>query len=352
MHMDTSVKRRLWKYQNKLPEQIQLRFLKQLHRFLLKGYPLLEALEVIRWDKELEKTALEFIQLLKAGDPLDIVFEKTGFHHTICSFLYFIRANSNLNESIGKCAEMYEHRVKNVKKFKQILRYPFILLFIFLITIFFINQQILPSFQALLQSSPQAMNTINISVFIIDALQFFIIMMLTVFLLSFLVWQNIKKKIPVEQQLKLISRIPVYRSIIRTQTSFQMAAHFSSLIKAGLSLKEILKELSKQKKLQIIAYYAEMLTKDLNRGFHLSSLLSELSFIERPLAAIFHKNTDMYALEKDLNLYSEMLMEEMQRKTIQAITLIQPLFYILLAIFIIFIYISLMWPMFQLMNTL
>lgn len=333
-------------------EEIQLRFLKRLHRLLSRGYPLLEALEVMAWDKELSRLATNFIEELQAGRSIDEVFDQHYFHHSIPSFLYFTKASSNLSESILKCSEMFDYRMKNNKKFNQVLRYPLILLFVFSLTIFFINQQVLPSFESLLQSSTQAKKTVGLLILIIDALQYIFIILAITISLSILIWRFFKKNIPIDTQLKVLNRLPIYRKFLKLQTSFQFATHFSSLLKAGLSLKQILSELSKQTRLPIINYYTDLITLDLNRGFHLSTLLSELPFIERQLANIFQKNNDIQSLEKDLNVYSEVLMEEMQRKIVATITLIQPVFYIIIAIFIVFIYISLMWPMFQLINSL
>lgn len=352
MPMASSMKQIFKKRQSKLPDQLQLRFIKRLHRLLNNGYPLLEALEVIMWDKELEKLASRFILSLKEGKPLDEVFEENKFHPTIYSFLYFIRANSNLSESMQRCIEMFEQRSKNTQKFKQILRYPLILLFIFSITIYFINQQVLPAFHSLLQSSTEAQQTIMLFIFIMDLLQFILIIIAIGGITCLLGWRYLKKRIPMDKQLKLLNQLPIYRRFIRLQTSFQFATHFSSLLKAGLSLKQILHELTKQQRLPIINFYADLLTNDLNRGFHLNALLSELPFIEKQLANIFQKNSDISALEKDLNLYSEILMEEIQRKIISAITFIQPIFYVFLAIFIVLIYVSLMWPMFQLIHSI
>ena len=87
MHMASSVKKALIKRRMKPSEEIQLRFLKRLHRLLSRGYPLLEALEVMAWDKELAKLSTNFIEELQAGRPLDEVFDHHYFHHSIPSFL-------------------------------------------------------------------------------------------------------------------------------------------------------------------------------------------------------------------------------------------------------------------------
>ncbi|MHA6250983.1 competence type IV pilus assembly protein ComGB [Oceanobacillus sp. CAU 1775] len=351
MHMASSMKRPLIKYRKNLSEQIQLRFLKRLHRLINSGYPLLECLEIMKWDKDLTQLANQFIHALRDGKPIHMVFEENKFHESICTFVYFTKVSSNLNESIQKCIEMFEHKMTNNKKFNQAIRYPLILLFVFSLTLFFINQQVLPSFQTLLQSSPQAKQTITILILMMDLLQFTFITFAITIVVGVMVWRIFRGRIPINKQLKILNRIPIYRNYLRLQTSFQFATHFSSLLKAGLSLKQTLNELSKHEKLPIIKYYADLITLDLNRGFHLSILLSELPFLEKQLVAIFQKNNDIQSLENDLSIYSEVLMEEIHRKILSMITLIQPIFYIILACFIVFIYISLLWPMFQLINT-
>src|SRR5690625_6991734 len=74
-------------------------------------------------------------------------------------------------------------------------------------------------------------------------------------------------------------------------------------------------------------------------------------FFDRQLASIFEENVENEALAKDLAIYAELTTEELQRRVIQMLTLIQPLFFHLLACFVVFIYITLLWPKFQLIQT-
>lgn len=350
MHMASPLKR-LTNKPKMLSEDIQLRFLKRLDRFTANGYPLQDALEAIGWDKELSDIATEFVHSLKRGERLDNVFESTGFHPSICSFLHFTHANSNLREAISKCIELLEQHFKNTKKFKTLIRYPIVLMIIFSIILFFINHEVLPAFQSLFQTSTQAFATVTILKWILDCFQFLFLLITISLLICLIIWKQMTKRISIEDQLKILKHIPMFRYYLRIQTSFQFATHFTSLLKAGLTLKEILHELANQQRLPIISYYSILLRNNLERGFHVSSLLAELTFIENQLAAIFQKNATIQVLEKDLSLYSDILLEEMQRIIIQAITFVQPVFYIAIGIFVIFIYLCLMWPMFQMMNT-
>ncbi|MCF3941760.1 type II secretion system F family protein [Oceanobacillus alkalisoli] len=337
--------------QRKIPETIQIRFLKRLERFLINGYSLQDALEATAWDKDLASISLYFLEKLKEGIRLDTIFEQAGFHPSISSFLYFINANSDLKEAVGKCLELVEHHFQNVRKFKQIIRYPLFLLLIFSVVLFFINHRVLPAFQSLFTSSPETQTTINLLKWLMDLIQFSAIFIIVLSILFTIIWRYVRPRISMEEQLKVIERIPFYRYYLRLQTSLQLSTHFSSLLKAGLSLKEILAELARQNRLPIISYYATLLTNNLERGYHISNLLEELPLIEKQLAAIFQKNTTIPVLEKDLTLYSDMLLDEMERMMIRVITSIQPVFYTVLGVFIVFIYLSMMLPMFQLMNS-
>ncbi|MCM3738745.1 type II secretion system F family protein [Oceanobacillus luteolus] len=350
MRMVSSLKF-MTKKRDMLPEEIQMRFLKRLEHFISNGYALQDALEAIAWDKDLADISSHFLFRLKEGERLELIFEETKFHSSVSAFLSFIHSNSNLREAIKKCIEVMEQRFNTMKKLKLIIRYPLMLLFFFSLILFFINYHVLPAFQSLFLTSSQALTTITVVKWIMDFLQFSLIFCSILLLALTILWNYYSKKMPIEEQVKVTQRVPLYRHYLRIQTSFQFATHFSSLLKAGLSLKEILYELSNQQRLPIISYYATLLINNLEHGFHISNLLREFPLIEEQLAIIFQKNATTDVLERDLTLYSDMLLEEMERMTIKIITVIQPIFYIILGIFIIFIYLSLMWPMFQLMNT-
>ena len=114
----------------------------------------------------------------------------------------------------------------------------------------------------------------------------------------------------------------------------------------------ILEQMMKQKKQPIISYYSSLMINLLIRRRHLSTLLSQFRFLEKPLTDIFQKNNNTETLEMDLMVYAEVLMEETERKIVRMMTYIQPVFFIIIGCFVLFIYLTLMWPMFQLIKTI
>src|SRR5690625_13662 len=334
-----------------LPPDIQLRFLKQLTRLLENGYSIIDALEVLKWDKQLITAADQMITSLKQGMLIDQAFERAKFHHIITTYLYFVKDNGDILSSIKKSTEMLENNLKYKKKFQDMMRYPFILFFIFSILLYFINEWVLLSFLDIFQSNESASSMVTFSIHFIDYLVKTFMIFLILFIVFYLVWFVNKWKVPIQAQIKFYSSIPIYRKFLTLQTSFQFAIHLSSQLKTGLSIKEILANMAQQKKLPIIAHYSSLIMTELSNGFPLTNLLSQLSLFEKQLTLIFQKNTDKLSLERDLAAYADMLTEELNRKIMKTITFIQPVILIFVACFIIFIYLTLMWPMMQMIQT-
>lgn len=350
--MVSYLKKLLKNRKNKLlSSEIQLRFLKQLARLLENGYSMIDALKVLKWDKQLIAAADEMIEVLKRGISIDQAFERAKFHHTITTYLYFVKDNGDVLSSIQKGTEMFENRLKHLKKFQDMIRYPLILFFIFSILLYFINGWVLPSFLDIFQSNPNASSMIYFSIMVIDYLVKISFILIILLIIIVLIWFLNRSKFPIQTQIKLYSAIPVYRKFLTLQTSFQFAIHLSTQLKTGMSIKEILAHMSQQRKLPIIAYYTSLMITELSKGYPLTNLLSQLSLFEKQLTLIFQKNTDMVALERDLVAYADMVTEKLNRNTMKAITFIQPVFLILVASFIIFIYLTLMLPMMQMINT-
>src|SRR5690625_1580573 len=237
-----------------LTESTQLIFLKRLHRLLDNGYPLINALEALKWDKSMIKTVNTITFHLREGKHIDIAFNEATFHETIVAYLYFTRINGDLQNSIKKCIHMFEQRISYKKKFTQFLRYPIILSIIFLTLLIFIKTSILPSFIQLFQLNVGSSKTVLISMSIIEgAITLFIVL---IGLLAIIVcsWMYLRHKLSIEQKINIYTKIPIYKYFLTLKTSFYFAIHFSMFLKSGLSLKVILEHMEQQMKLPDIVF--------------------------------------------------------------------------------------------------
>lgn len=354
MHTVLLLKKRLRNLLAKrsVKESVQLYFLQRMERLLSNGYSLIETLEIIAWDKQLISYAKAMKRFLQKGKPIDVAFEHLGFHKMIVSYLYFVRYNGNLLYSIKKCMDMYSQRLHYVNKLRQTLRYPLILTFLFLFLLGFLKRSILPSFQQLFQSSHTSTKTITFSLFVIDSLTTLCIVMIVIIACITVYWYIFRQQFSIDTQLKLYEKIPLVRSMIRVHTSLHVATYVAMFLQAGLSLKHTIEQMKEQRKYEIVQHYATQMHETLEKGISLGPLLIQLSFIDHQLAVIFQKNERIESLTKDLFAYSDYMTDYIERIVMRTIMLIQPTFFTILALFIIFVYMSLLLPMFQLIKTI
>lgn len=353
MYMALLVKKRIMNFRkNKLlNDDQQLLFLQRLHRLLNDGYSLTRALKILEWNQSFIQSTEVITKHLTEGKYIDEAFDQAKFHHTIIAYLYFVRFNHDLITSLNKAIYMFSQRVENRKKFIRIIRYPLVLSFIFIILLLFLKGTILPSFLELFQHSQESSNTIVLAITFIDILVSLILLLIIVILTSFFVWRLYLRKLPIEDQMTYVKKIPIYRSFVRMQTSYYFTTHISMFLKTGMSMQTILKQMTSQRKLPLIAYYASLMEHQLQNGFPLDPLIMNFDFIEPQIAYIFEQQQNNDMLEHDLQAYADYVIQHMEDQMKKTLTLIQPIFFCILASFIIFIYLALMWPMFQIIQT-
>ncbi|MFD2630818.1 type II secretion system F family protein [Oceanobacillus kapialis] len=329
----------------------QLAFLSRLHRLLSIGYALMPALERIKWENKFVTSANTITAELAAGEPIDAAFEKALFDPHIVNHLYLSRTTGNLEESVKKAADTFNDRIYYMKKIKQITRYPLLLFIIFCFLLYLMKQVVLPSFTNLFQSN-SASSTLVLFMLLLDYLIYLLISIVAIGLFIICIWPLVTNRLSTATLLKIYQIIPIYKTYCKASTSMTFAAHFSSLLKTGISYAEVMQQMSALKKHRIISYYASFLNKELSKGYSLSSLLDSLPLIDKQLPFLFNQETNTKHLILDLDIYTEVSTEEMKRKTLKLMAYVQPVFFLVLAGFIIFIYITIMWPMYELIKTI
>ncbi|MFC7060615.1 type II secretion system F family protein [Halobacillus seohaensis] len=332
-----------------IPLLKQIRFLNRLCKLLYKGFPLLEALKMTSWDAEFKNTTNEITRQLNIGNPLDIAFQEAHFSKQVVSYLYFSRIHYDLPEMFKQCADLLEMQHEYTKKIKEALRYP-LLLFAFVTVAFtVIKQTILPSFQTLFDNGgtkPFSLVILNIVDIMITGVGFIIIIALLLFLLFHLM----KNRLSIEQTLFLYEKLPIVKSYKMFSLTFLFSTHLSALVATGLTLKNSLEVISTQPRYPHLSHYGLIILKHLNNGQQLGASLQDCRLLRPELTSIFHHTNDLRTLSEELQVLSEMLVDQFKEKLTKIIQLIQPIFFIGVALVVILIYASIMLPLYQWMK--
>ena len=353
MHMDLPVLK--LKTVNKRPTlslYSQYQFLQQLHRLLTNGYALLEALTMLMWDKKWSHHAKLISSRLKEGDSFDQSLQEANFHESIVAFMYLSRLNGDMVTAIEQCCLMLRQQMEHLKKFKQTVKYPILLLAFSAVLLYFVKTSVYPSFNQLFVTASESSTITQASIHVIDFIFNSILIIFALSLIIYLGWLGVRSTISTKQKINIYHCIPILRSTKKLNTTFLFSLQMSSLLKAGVSLKESLEILRNQILYPIIAYYSDLIIMELEKGNQVVDILPNCQLFETELTSIFSKSTNYQTLEKDLYVYAEFLIKRLQEKIVKLISLIQPVIFIFLAIMIILVYLSIMLPMFQLIDTL
>ncbi|SEB12515.1 competence protein ComGB [Thalassobacillus cyri] len=333
-----------------LPQKLQVQFLDRMSHLLNKGYPLLEALTILTWDERFDGLATEITQQLKGGKPIDVCLQASGFSRNVVSFLYFARMHRNLDEVFHQCSTMIQLENKYVNKFKQVIRYPAFLSVFLVIMLFVIDRTIFPAFLTMFQSQETGSKGLTVAVYITGFLITFVKVAGLLVVIVFIYWKIRKSSISLERQLLMYDKIPLLSDYHKLKTTFLFATHLHSILSTGVSMKEALHIMSNQSHYPLLSHQADIILDHLEQGATLAQAIHQCQMFRPELTTIFHKTSDLTTLTRDLAMLSEMLTDMTKQKLNNALEIIQPVFFIIIAVFILFIYGSIMLPMYQWMN--
>lgn len=348
--MHLAIQRRLER--NKMPIQFQVLLIKRLARLLAHGYSLQNALTLMSYDPHQGKMAFTIKHFLKDGTSLSEAFKALNFSSYIVSFIYFSNASGQLDQRLKQCAFILEQQEVNRKKIQKVIRYPLILFSILIFLLIFIKIALIPNFSQLYHSMQTGVNETRPAVLMwsITVLNNTVsIISITVFIIlaGSLSWMILRYRLDIKKKVNLYKFIPIYRNFKSLSTTVSFSLHFSSLLDAGLTIKQSLQIIKSQPYLPILSFYSQSIIQALEKGVMLPEALNDLPLIKKEVASIVRRGIDEGDIEQDLKLYADLLIESFHERINQLISLVQPLFLIIFGVLIVILYLSILLPVMQ-----
>lgn len=186
----------------------------------------------------------------------------------------------------------------------------------------------------------------------VDIIFYGIFILIIFSLLLMLSIKYLKDKVTIETKLKVFHFIPLLKQYKTLEISFYFSTHLSSLLKTGLNFKNALSILQSERNEPITSFYASTIIDHLVQGFHLETILPSCELLKREMSRIMQKDRNTSQIAEDLQLYAEHLLFEMEELMKKWLKMIQPIFLILLATLILIVYLALMLPMFDYIQTI
>ena len=337
----------------KVPIYTQSAFLKRLSELLREGYTFHEGIFMLLpfHVKNADLVTHKITELQKSGATITETFKLLGFSNRILLPIHLATVHGRLFETISTLAVQTAMYERAQKKLKDLLTYPlFLFVMIFLLFSIF-RTYFLPNVKSMISSrgSVSEQSSIGWTNLLLQLPNIFLVCFTFVLLLIglFLLWNRRRKN---QQQLQLWLGIPIVKNWYRMFLTRSFSREMGGLLESGLSLQEAFRAIEMQKEHQILQYIADQMRNKIVHGQSLSEAVGNSDYFLRDLYQYVVHGENSGFVGRELTLYSEFLTERIEGKLSKYLSFLQPVLFLILAVFIIGAYLAILLPIYGMIN--
>ena len=330
-------------------------FLLRLGELLESGYHLSEALRFLQSQESVRRrdSIDEALELLKSGHTLHEVMSSIGFHPQLLQYIHYAEFYGDLPRALQEGGRFWEKRNEDQERFMKILVYPLVLLLFILFISVMLQGILLPKFEALYENMAIAPSFFLKFIVFISSLSDYLLYGAGVVVVLFLMckkwWYN--KLCPLKQK-QFLLKFPFLKIYVRLFDTYYLSYQLSSLLAGGLSFNESMQLFTAHSKQPFFKKISQVITEGLNEGRSLQSVFRDLPYFERYMSDVLANGQKNAKLDKELYHYSRIVMQTLEEKVSAVLKIIQPLLFAIVGVIVLGIYLSVLLPMFSIIEGL
>ncbi|WP_259197988.1 competence type IV pilus assembly protein ComGB [Staphylococcus americanisciuri] len=325
------------------------------NQLIKHGFTFLEAITFVYEQLNITDTRFndKFSETLQKGASCYEIFKLLRYPQTILMQLYFAEKYSELSATLTQCYTYYEKHKALKLQFIKAVQYPITLLIIFLLLVMTLNATVLPEFEhmyatmdvqgSFLQTFLKAFITNFPLVFLTSSL---------ISLFSIYLFQRWLNKQPMQKQIYILTHIPIFKRYFRLFITYQMSQQFVLFFKNGIKLNDIVQIYLQQDENLFLNYIGETLKSEIQKGERFSDILMNLNCFEQNFITYIEQGEKRDKLDIELIVYSNFIMDHIQSFIQRHIKLIQPIMFAVIGLLIMSVYLVMMLPVFEMMQTI
>ncbi|WP_416149448.1 type II secretion system F family protein [Salipaludibacillus sp. HK11] len=150
--------------------------------------------------------------------------------------------------------------------------------------------------------------------------------------------------------MNVLIKIPLIRNYLKHLLTYYFTSQLAPLLKNGLSLYDTLKMIEKDSLLTFFQFDAKDLSYGLREGDAFADLIKKRNYYLPQLSSIILLGERKGNLGAELDRFSNYLFQQMYEKVYRNIQLFQPVFLCLIGVFILVLFLSMMMPVFSMLD--
>lgn len=327
--------------------------LQRISTLLNEGYTFVHSIEMLLpyHVKYYEPVQQEISNILRGGGSATQVFQLLRLDKQYLVSIELAEVTGKLSEAIGLVAKQLVFQQQAKSKFIKVMSYPLIL-FTFLILLFLaFRTYFLPNMSTVITSRVHSESSVSIqwSTFFLHMPDYIVAAGIVLGIVLSLIIFYIRKK-RIDLQLHLLFKIPLISLFWRLFLTRQFARHLGNLLLAGFSLQKAFDHLKSQQHQKQIAYIAGTIQERILIGDSLERAVEIVGYFYPKFEHFIAHGEASGLLGRELILYCELLDEKLQKIIERMLAIVQPLLFVVIAICIIAAYLSILIPMYDVID--
>jgi competence protein ComGB len=333
-------------------EQAQL--LLELGESLKYGYPLNVALTLLANRRKLVLRAdiHQISERLKAGNSLHETLCDYKFPKEVTSSIYFAEASGHLSEALIENGIMILRKERYVQTLRRLVRYPLFLLWILAIVLFVVGHFLLPNFIQLYHSLSLELPAITQMMLYLADHMVQVLLVIAGFVLLVIMSTIIFRHQELLDRIRFAARMPFLTRFIKLHYTHQFAFQVGGLLRSGLTIKQSVEILSEKGTSPFLKLESKRIKEKLIQGVPLNSAIEGTVYYLPELLMIIEQGGFQSSLGNALDRFSDQLMTRMEQQTKWLLSLCQPILLILIGGFVLLLFLSILLPVFHMINGL
>lgn len=333
----------------------QIELLTHLTSLLKFGFTLYDSFQFLNLQFKYNQKGLadNILTEISNGASCHQILQLLGFSRTVIMQIYLAEKYGDLITTLEETTHyLIMNRVSRQRLIKT-LQYPIVLIIIFMLMLFILNITVIPQFQ-------QLYTTMNIELSVTQMVLSNVIthLPLTVFILVFtitilvIIMRLIYAKLDIARQIKLMIAIPIVAKYYKLLRTYQITNELALFFKNGINLQAVVNIYLNFNDDRFRQYIGQLLLDFSHKGYTLPQILQEAKCFEMQLIKFIRQGEKRGKLDLELKLYSQVLVNQIESRAKRQISIIQPIVFIILGAFIVSLYLVIMLPMFQMMQSI
>lgn len=329
-------------------------FLKRTGQFMKRGYSLANSLELYALNerKEIQQQITTILERLKNGERIHEILQKLEFPSDLVASLYFFE-RYDLAQGLTHGGQFLEKRETFKSKLQKMLHYPLFLIWLTSIMIYLLFRHLIPQYSKLYDSIgsslPKASRLIILTVQTLPYLFGFAGILLAVFITSR--FFKLRHQSP-RTKLLYFLRFPVIRTFTKLFVTHRFSLNLSSLLYSGVSINEAMQIFEQQTYSPFLQQEASEIKYRLVSGESFEQIMNEREPYQKELAAIIKHGQMNGNLADELAIYAELLFQKIEERFIKTLNIIQPIIFTGVGFIVLFMFLAIMLPMLQFIQSL